>query len=134
MAGFRRWPKPFKGDGQHQRQGVSDSHRAAPHSTDRALAVANRAGARQRQHRCLKLGSISAMYGDLRVIAIMASGGSDTLPLATKQNQVPIYWTVQRFGLILAAKDWARIFPFRITKVSVANSYELSAVSAVQTI
>jgi hypothetical protein len=39
----------------------------------------------------------------------------------------------QRFGLIFAAKDWATIFPFRTTNVSVANSYELSAVSAVQT-
>jgi hypothetical protein len=38
----------------------------------------------------------------------------------------------QRFGLTLAAKDWATIFPFRTQNVSVANSYELSAVSAVQ--
>lgn len=41
---------------------------------------------------------------------------------------------VQHFGLILAAKDCATIFPFRTTNVSVANSYELSAVSAVQRI
>ena len=46
--------------------------------------------------------------------------------------QSPGGQAVQRFGLILAAKDWAIIFPFRTTKVSVANSYELSAVSAVQ--
>src|SRR5947209_5488841 len=48
--------------------------------------------------------------------------------------QHPHGLAVQRSGLILAAKDWAVIFPFRTTKVSVANSYELSAVSAVQTI
>jgi len=41
---------------------------------------------------------------------------------------------VQRFRLILAAKDWATIFPFRTKNVSVANSYELSPVSAVQRI
>ena len=41
---------------------------------------------------------------------------------------------VHCFALILAAKDWAAIFPFRTTNVSVANSYELSAVSAVQRI
>jgi hypothetical protein len=37
---------------------------------------------------------------------------------------------VQGFGVILAAKDCATIFPFCITNVSVAASYELSAVSA----
>jgi hypothetical protein len=36
----------------------------------------------------------------------------------------------QRFGVILAAKDCATIFPSRTTNVSVAASYELSAVSA----
>ena len=39
-------------------------------------------------------------------------------------------YPVQRFGVILAAKDCATIFPSRTTKVSVAASYELSAVSA----
>jgi hypothetical protein len=39
---------------------------------------------------------------------------------------------VHRFGLIVAAKDCAMILPFRTTNVSVANWYELSAVSAVQ--
>ena len=34
------------------------------------------------------------------------------------------------FGLILAAKDWATILPLCTTKVSIANSYELSAVPA----
>ena len=46
----------------------------------------------------------------------------------------PTGLVVQLFRLILAAKDCATIFPFRTTNVSVANSYELSAVSAVQRI
>ena len=41
---------------------------------------------------------------------------------------------VQTFGLTLAAKDCTTILPFRTTNVSVANSYELSAVSAVHRI
>jgi hypothetical protein len=38
---------------------------------------------------------------------------------------------VQRFGLILAAKDWAIIFPFRTTKVSVVNSLGIGANTSV---
>ena len=52
--------------------------------------------------------------------------------LGRSRHAVPA--PIGTFGLILAAKDCATIFPFRTTNVSVANSYELSAVSAVQTI
>lgn len=37
----------------------------------------------------------------------------------------------QPLGVILPAKEWATILPFRTTNVSVPTSYTLSAVSAV---
>jgi hypothetical protein len=66
-------------------------------------------------------------------VVVWATPTPDT-PLSTNVSARSVGAAVQRFGLTLAANDWTTIFPFRTTNVSVANSYEFSAVSAVQRI
>jgi len=77
-------------------------------------------------------GGIGEVAGDLRLL-----GRSENFLVPLHLNQRHVGGTnkcaglpAQRFGVILAAKDCATIFPSRTTNVSVAASYELSAVSA----
>ncbi len=51
--------------------------------------------------------------------------------MATSLFTVSLLCVLQLLGVIFPANDWATILPSRTTRVSVANSYMLSAVSAV---
>ena len=80
-------------------------------------------------------GVIAPVSGPNAMAIAASSGSRSKAPLRAEIILIcPAGPTLHRFGLILAAKDCATIFPFRTKKVSVANSYELSGVSAVQII